>query len=209
MYCNTVFLVLACLSCGCACLTTDRAGRFLDKNLTFEQQAVERDLDGPYELEKILSPNRILVSRGGVQTEIVLRGCLPTGDSDTDLSAKKNLGLLWHTGLYLARDSIVKLGFDSIKGVVYAPAAVQTKMNRQGQWESDNQTYTLRQVSLLTYGYSLLDHSDTNYSLYQLFFRAETVAKKCKQGYWATHAEPPTVDEQTKTASGSRQDKRP
>ena len=188
MHYNAVLLVLVCLSCGCACLTTDRAGRFLDKHLTFEKQDVERVLDGPYELTRILSPNRILVSRDGEQKDVVLRGCLPTGDADTDLVARKNLGLLWHTGLYLARDSIVKLDRDSLKAVVYASSAVQATMNSWGQWEYDNRTYTLRQVSLLTYGYSLLDHSDTNYSLYQLFLEAETVARSGRKGYWATHS---------------------
>ncbi len=44
------------------------------------------------------------------------------------------------------------------------------------------------QLLMITQGYCLVDHSDTGYPLYEVFRKAEELARKAHRGYWADPA---------------------
>jgi endonuclease YncB( thermonuclease family) len=59
----------------------------------------------------------------------------------------------------------------------------------KGKQQYRNLTYAMPQLLLLTHGYCLLDRSDTNYPLYQVFLDAEDLAKKNRAGCWEKQRE--------------------
>ena len=121
--------------------------------------------------------------------KIIIRGCLPTNQKELDFRAVKLLGTMWPNNIYLRNDSTSQIQENTIKGIIYNPAyQVFIRKDKNGESEFDILTYTMPQLLLLTNGYCLLDHSDTDYPLYEVFKEAERLAQENKKGYWATHS---------------------
>ena len=185
-----IVLLLGVLACGCVNLITDSTERFSDKYYVLEERDAT-NLDGPYKMKGIISPNAILGKKGQKQVRILFRGCLSTDDVNLDMRARKLLGGTWPGGAYLD-SGFVWMSSSDVKAVVYTPAnRIWTGRDSNGKSTFRNLTYTMPQLLLFLEGVVLLDHSDTNYPLYQVFVEAENLAKKHRQGYWATHTEPP------------------
>ena len=187
----TVLLML-CLAGGCISAGGDSMDSFLDKHYVLFKKNADQ-LDGPYKVAKVLTPNTILAGRNGTIFKIVIRGCVAANREDMDLKAMKLLGTMWPENVYLHKACTVATEeSNTVRSVVYTPANQNfIKYDDAGEAQFDNLTYTMPQLLNLTGGYCVLDHSDTNYPLYQVFVEAENLAKKHRQGYWATHTEPP------------------
>ena len=184
-------LLLVIIASGCANLATHSIERFSDKYYVLEKKDAGI-LEGPYKMKQVLSPNSVLVKTKQQEVRIILRGCLATNQKDMDFKAIKTLGTMWPEDVYLRKDSIVHLDSNALVSVVYDPAnQVYIGKDSDGKMQYDTLTYTMPQLLMFTHGYCVLDHSDTNYPLYQVFVEAENLAKKHRQGYWATHTEPP------------------
>lgn len=144
-----------------------------------------RLLDGPYHLVERVSSERMIVEKDMVTYTILLRGCKGFGGFYENLVKGS---YLMDRGLYLLKDCSVSSMSNVIKAVIYRPA------NRVyiGMPDGfDNLSYTMPQLLHIAYGELYVDHSDTNYPLYQVFAGAEKLAKRNKKGYWETHNEPP------------------
>jgi len=148
-------------------------------------------LEGPYTMSKVFAPNRISLGSGDHEIEVTIRGCQPTDDEKLDCEAQGFLVRVKWDGVYVRKDCRAALGENAFKAVIYTPANTVSVMDETGEVESEILTYRMPQLLSLMDGYCLLDHSDTNYPLYQVFLEAERLAKKHKKGYWATHTEPP------------------
>ena len=182
-------LLIAALTGGCINLSSNSLKLFVDEHCVLRKKDAWQ-LVGPYRMKEVASPNAILVEKDGNELRVVLRGCEGTNQRDLDFRARKLLGTMWPEDVYLHKDSIVRIGDDVIKAVVYDPAnQVFIGKDGRGKLLYDTQTYTVKQLKLLLYGYCLLDRSDTDYPLFPVFLEAEQLAKKHRQGYWKTHAE--------------------
>ena len=138
-----------------------------------------------------MASNRISIWYGGREVEVHIRGCLATGDRKLDVRAEKLLGTMWPDGLFIRSDCKAAVDKSGFSAVMYDVATATETLNQKGEIEVEVLTYRMPQVLNLVYGYCLLDHSDTNYPLYQVFLEAENLAKKHRKGYWATHRDAP------------------
>jgi len=177
-------LLVIVLLCGC----TSPIEKLTDKYYVLNEED-ENKLDGPYKVKDV-SPNTILVEKDKKEIKIILRGCIPTNDPKINSEAESGLGSLIDNDAYLLRDSVVWLNSKEAKAIVYKPAnRVWIGHDENGKDIFRNLSYRLPQLIRFTYGQSLLDHSDTDYPLYEVFKEAEKLAKENKKGYWATHPE--------------------
>lgn len=180
-------LMLSVICLGCR-LMPDHVERFIERHDILEKKDANL-LEGPYRIGKVLSPNKITIFQDDKPIEINIRGCKPVGDEKFDFKASKLLGTMWPDGLFIRTDCKISRDMNRLSAVVYDAANVDEVMNEKGEIKSDILTYRMPQLLNLSYGYCLLDHSDTNYPLYRVFEQAEQLAKKYKKGYWATHKE--------------------
>ena len=94
-------------------------------------------------------------------------------------------------GAYLRSDSTAKDSSSSLKTVVYHPAnRVFVGKDAQGNFQFENLTYVCPQMLAIAQGYCLVDHSDTDYPLYDVFRQLEDLARKARRGYWSTIENP-------------------
>jgi hypothetical protein len=73
---------------------------------------------------------------------------------------------------------------------MYKPAnQIFIRHDENGEEVFRNLSYTMPQLVSIAYGKVMVDHSDTDYPLYEVFKEAERLAKENKKGYWAMHSE--------------------
>ena len=179
-----IIMALMVVTSGCIRLESSSAGLLDTRYYILEKKDVLL-LDGPYQMQSVLSPNSILVAKGKQSLVVTLRGCLSAQQEECDARAVKILGTMWPENVYLRKDSTVVDAGGGVVSVVYDPAnQVFVGKDEEGRMAYDVLTYTMPQLLLLTYGYCRLDHSDTNYPLYPVFVDAENAAKQHRKGIW-------------------------
>jgi len=186
---KTIILALAAMGAlvGCRTLFEPTTDGFLRRNGSGYVLEKKNDnlLDGPYKIVTRATADSMIVKKDKVQYVLRLRGCEKFGvlfENRVRHSCFKDLGA------YLLKDSVVNVSSNEIKAVVYSPA---NRVCVGGAKGFDNLTYVMPQVLHIANGELRVDHSDTNFPLYKVFVDAERLAKKKRNGYWATHTEPP------------------
>jgi hypothetical protein len=183
-------MALGILFSGCLGPSESPQDKFLSKGDDLLRQRDAGLLEGPYRIRDVPCSDRILIEADGQDVEVIIRGCMPTGDEKMDFKAGKQIGtLLGPYGVYIRTDCKQVVGEKLWKGVVYKPANTIGTVDENLKIHIGVLTYTMPQLLNLAYGYSLLDTSDTDYPLYEVFREAERVARENRNGYWATHAE--------------------
>jgi hypothetical protein len=182
MYKQFAAMLITILLCGCQ----SSIDKFIDRHDSIDEQNACK-LDGPYKIQEVVSPNTMLVKKGGQNITVIIRGCIPTNDPKLNSDAESGFG--WND-IYLLKNSIVWLNSKEAKAVVYKPAnRVWIGRDENGDDICRILFYTMPQLVSIAYGYVILDNSDTDYPLYKVFKEAERLAKENKKGYWATHSE--------------------
>jgi len=158
------------------------------------------NLSGPFSCEEIMLPTTVSIVRDGARTVIGLRGCRSTGIAEMDWECTRTLTLATSTGmgprtLYLRDDSTARGADGRLTSVIYCAAnRIFAGEDDQGNHQFDVLTYTAPQLSVIAFGYCLVDHADTDYPLYDVFRQMENLAKRAREGYWATVEVPSAGD---------------
>jgi hypothetical protein len=171
---------------GCIGPSVSPEESFLDRDYVLSDKDADI-LEGPYKEKKSSDSNKIVLEFEGRNIELSFRGCRPTGDALLDLRARKHL--VFFDGVYVRTDCKQILGTNNWRAVAYHSANAIVEVDKDLNQEKRVLTYVMPQLLNLTYGYALLDTSDTNYPLYEVFREAEQVARENRNGYWATHLE--------------------
>ncbi len=87
-------------------------------------------------------------------------------------------------GVYIRTDCKQILGTNRWSAVAYRRANSVGTIDDEGKNHTIVLTYAMPQLLNLAYGYFLLDTSDTNYPMYEIFKDAEQVARENRKGYW-------------------------
>ena len=151
-------------------------------------------LQGPFAAREAVSSTCVALMSNGQTVSLRLRGVLGTGQPDLDRECFATLSMTHFGGIYLRIDSTYDTADGGKCGVIYTPAnQVFTGWDEHGVLQYETLTYVMPQLLMITQGYCLVDHSDTAYPLYEVFRKAEELARKARRGYWAdpTHRQVP------------------
>lgn len=172
---------------GCRTLVESTTDSFLHRkeNRYVLEKKNEILLDGPYKIMMRTTADSMIVEKDRIQYVLNLRGIKSFG---VLFENRVKHSYILDLGLYLLKDTVINVSSNEIKAVVYQPA---NQVYVGGSKGFENLTYVMPQLLHIAYGELGVDHSDTNYPLYEVFRDAENVAKKNRMGYWATHPEPP------------------
>jgi len=192
-------LLLALLPIGCAYIgARGELNRLIDKHRVMYKKDAWR-LKGPYKFKRILSPTEIEfiyeVDDDGLPktTRLKLRGCISTGHPEYDFECISSL-YRYNIAVYLYKDCTIIKEDGAIISVPYAPAhRYATGMDKFGNFKYDVVTYVSQPIWYISKGWLLVDHSDTDYPLYEAYKRAEELAKKLKRGYWGLPQNKPSL----------------
>jgi len=171
---------------GCTSLFEQTTDGFLNQrvNKYVLEKGDEKSLDGPYKIVERVTSDSMIVEKNGHTIKIHLRGCIGLGG---DYENRVKHSYYEDLGLYLLKNSVENVSSNEIKAVVYGPA---NRVYVGGSNGFSNLTYVMPQLLHIAYGELRVNHSDTNFPLYKVFVEGENLAKKRKNGYWATHTEP-------------------
>lgn len=173
---------------GCRALFLSPVERVIDRHYVLEKKDAGL-LEGPYRMERALAPDRVVLRSDGKEIEVMVRGCKPVGEGRLDFESQGLLARMQQDRVYLRTDCKVVLGENTLKAVVYTAANTRSTMDEKGNVETEILTYRMPQLLGLLCGYCLLDRTDTNYPLYEVFLKAEELAREYREGYWKTHSE--------------------
>ena len=174
------------LAVSCASFSGSNLESFIDRHYAVGQND-NIALRGPLKVVRIEASNSLTLDDEGSHVSVTLRGCLPTGFGDIDLEAKNKLMMLRRRDIYLRDDSVVRMAPKHVVGIIYIPAnRVYAGRSSDGGMLFSNLTYVAPQVLRLVNGQYILDNTDTNYPMYEVFREAEALAKKHRKGCWAS-----------------------
>jgi len=174
---------------GCVGPSKSPEDRFLSRGHYVLRKKDAGGLEGPYRMKKILASNKILIEFEGQVVEVIIRGCRLTGNEKLDSDARVGMESLSSDGAYVRTDCKQVIDKTHWKAVVYRTANKVGTVDENLKVHSTVLTYAMPQLLNLAYGYALLDMSDTDYPLYEVFRAAEQVARENRNGYWATHSD--------------------
>lgn len=178
-------LLASVLCTGCNLMPSLAVERFHSAHYVLTKSDANM-LTGPYRESDVLSPEAVLLSDRGLKTTLTLRGTLSTRHQNLDFMCSKVLSAVSLGDAYLRIDSTYDTADGGKCGVIYTPAnQVFTGWDEHGVFQYETLTYVMPQLLMITQGYCLVDHSDTAYPLYEVFRKAEELARKARRGYWA------------------------
>lgn len=186
-----LFALVLCT--GCVFVASRRVDGFLDAHCVLARDDASMLL-GPYRESKVRSPTTVILKEGTQSATLRIRGLRSTGDGALDSEALGILSAVSLRDAYLRIDSTYDTADGGKCGVVYTPAnQVFTGWDEHGALQYETLTYVMPQLLVITEGLCLVDHSDTAYPLYEVFRKAEELARKARRGYWAdpTHRQVP------------------